>query len=100
MRVLRFFTQRGVFAGKHGVLARRLLLLCLVLGGVGVFLVSQMPERIQAMEEQRKYDSEFYQFAELFSEIYGQVRSRYVENIDSKALFEGAINGMFNALDP
>jgi carboxyl-terminal processing protease len=76
------------------------MFLCIVLAGVGVFLLTQMPKRIEAMEEQRKYDSEFYQFAELFSEIYGQIRSRYVENVDSKALFEGAINGMFTALDP
>ena len=46
-----------------------------MLTGVGIFLVMQMPKRIQAMEEQRKYDAEFYQFAELFSEIYGQVKS-------------------------
>ena len=65
---------------------------------IGALLV-KMPERISAMEAQSKNDSDFYEFAELFSEIFTVIKSRYVEDVDNKQLFEGAINGMFSTLD-
>lgn len=65
-----------------------------------VVLLSQLPGRIDAMEKQRKWEAEVYQFAQLFIEIYGDVQERYVEDVDSQKLFEGAIRGMFSALDP
>ena len=84
---------------KKGGVERRLLISCVLLVAVGILFVTKMPERIAAMEDKTKYNTEFYEFAELFSEIYGDIRSRYVEEVDSKKLFEGAINGMMSALD-
>lgn len=59
-----------------------------------------MPAQISAMEKKQKYDSEFYEFADLFSDVYSTIRDRYVDEVPSKQLFEGAINGMFATLDP
>lgn len=65
-----------------------------------ILLLGKLPARIEAMEQQRKWESEVYQFAQLFVEIYGDVQERYVEPVDSEKIFEGAIRGMFTALDP
>lgn len=77
----------------------RAALLGLLVAGF-IVLLSQLPARIDAMEKQRKWEAEVYQFAQLFVEIYGDVQERYVEEVDSQKLFEGAIRGMFTALDP
>lgn len=45
-------------------------------------------------------DDQFWEFTAMFSEIYKEVRDRYVEPVDSKKLFEGALQGMFLTLDP
>ncbi len=82
-----------------GAMERRLIILCTFLFIMGVVLVTRMPERIAAMENQRKSDSEWYQFADMFSEIYKIIRERYVTEVPAKQLFEGAINGMFATLD-
>jgi carboxyl-terminal processing protease len=33
-------------------------------------------------------------------EVYGKIKSDYVDNIDDKKLMEGAINGLVTNLDP
>jgi carboxyl-terminal processing protease len=45
-------------------------------------------------------DDQFWEFTAMFSEIYKEVKARYVEEVDSKKLFEGALQGMFLTLDP
>ena len=35
-----------------------------------------------------------------FTEVFGHIKNNYVEPVTDKALFEGAINGMLNSLDP
>jgi carboxyl-terminal processing protease len=45
-------------------------------------------------------DDQFWEFTAMFSEIYREVRERYVEEVDAKKLFEGALQGMFLTLDP
>ncbi len=82
-----------------GRLERRILFLCTVLILCGGALILRMPQHIAAMEEQRQYETEFYEFAEVFSEIYATIRERYYDEMDSSQLFEGAINGMFWTLD-
>lgn len=76
------------------------MLFCLPLILGGIFLAAKMPTQIAAMEKKQKYDAEFYEFADLFSEVYSTIRDRYVDDVPSKQLFEGAINGMFSTLDP
>lgn len=85
---------------KLGALEQRLTVLCLVLFAAFLGLFMRLPERIAAMEKQRKYEGEFYEYSQLFSEIYGSIKDRYVDEVDSKALFESSIRGMFAALDP
>lgn len=85
---------------KLGAFERRVAGLCLFLFAAFLLLFSRLPGRIAAMEEKNKWEGEFYEFAALFSEIYGDIRERYVDEIDSQKLFEGAIRGMFTALDP
>ncbi|HKL76928.1 MAG TPA: S41 family peptidase [Gammaproteobacteria bacterium] len=41
-----------------------------------------------------------YEELKLFSEVYSQVKSNYVEDVPDKKLIEGAINGMLRTLDP
>ncbi|MEN6626027.1 MAG: S41 family peptidase [Candidatus Sumerlaeia bacterium] len=91
-------TKRAI--SKLGTLEGRLLMMCLALVFAGGFFVLKMPAQIAAMEEQRKSSSELHDFAELYAEIYSQIKTRYVDEIDSKKLFEGSINGMMGALDP
>ena len=45
-------------------------------------------------------DDQFWEFVSMFSEIFKEVRERYVDEVDSKKLFEGALQGMFLTLDP
>jgi carboxyl-terminal processing protease len=65
-----------------------------------ILLLGKLPARIDAMEKHRRWEGEVYQFAQLFVEIYADVQERYVEEVDSQKLFEGAIRGMFTGLDP
>lgn len=45
-------------------------------------------------------DDQFWEFTAMFSEIYNEIQNKYVEDVDSKKLFEGALQGMFLTLDP
>lgn len=85
---------------RLGTLEGRLLTMCVILVIVGAFFVVKMPAQIAAMEEQRKSNIQIHEFSELFADIYSQIKTRYVEEVESKKLFEGAINGMMTQLDP
>lgn len=85
---------------RFGAFEQRVAFLCVVLFGAFGLLFVRLPAHLAAMEKQHKYEGEFYEFAQLFSEIYRDVSERYVEEVDSKQLFEGAIRGMFATLDP
>ncbi len=85
--------------GRLGALEQRLAFWCLILALIGLVLIFQLPSRIEAMENERRYQGEFKQFSELFSEIYGLIKEKYYTDVESRQLFEGAINGMFQSLD-
>ena len=36
----------------------------------------------------------------IFSEVYGRIKTSYVDNVDDATLLQGAIDGMLNKLDP
>lgn len=74
---------------KLGALEQRVALLCAVLFVAFILLFSRLPERIAAMEQQRKQAGEVYEFTDLFLEIYSEIRDRYVEEVDGRQLFEG-----------
>lgn len=79
-------------------MSRAMLLGALI--GVFALLLIKLPSQISAMEQNRKWEREVFEFAQLFLEIYGEINDRYVEEVDSEELFQGAIRGMFVALDP
>jgi carboxyl-terminal processing protease len=61
-----------------------------------VFIVSSVP---QADAQNR--DQETKRYSDIFQNVYDFVQKRYVDEIDPKVLYEGAMKGMFEALgDP
>nr|WP_120225719.1 MULTISPECIES: S41 family peptidase [Thalassospira] len=44
--------------------------------------------------------AETYRLLNLFGDVFEQVKSKYVEDVDDKRLIEAAINGMLTSLDP
>ena len=77
-------------AGKH-VMPLVLLLLGVALG---FFLAGQWVPNVSAVPRQD------YESLEAFTNILSIVKKNYVEEVDTKNLVNGAINGMLNSLDP
>lgn len=79
-----------------------LLLVGVLLLSVCVYFLATMNERVRATDkiEKKDYSQEYYRFADLMAEVYLEIRDKYVEEVDPQKLFDGAINGMFSALDP
>jgi len=70
-------------------------LLLIVLGiGIGFFLSAQWVPNVSAVGRQD------YESLESFSNILSIVKKNYVEDIETKNLVNGAINGMLSSLDP
>ena len=75
---------------KHGT-----PLLLIVLGiGIGIFLSAQWVPNVSAVGRQD------YESLESFSNILSIVKKNYVEDVETKNLVNGAINGMLSSLDP
>src|SRR5215208_138194 len=70
-------------------------LLLIVLGiGIGFFLSAQCLHNVSAVGRQD------YESLEAFSNILSIVKKNYVEDVETKTLVNGAINGMLTSLDP
>jgi carboxyl-terminal processing protease len=70
-------------------------LLLIVLGiGIGLFVSAQWVPNVSAVGRQD------YESLEAFSNILSIVKKNYVEDVETKNLVNGAINGMLNSLDP
>jgi carboxyl-terminal processing protease len=95
---LPLFLQRNL--ARRGASRRRMTGMSLALAILGLALVAQLPAKTTEMAQKAKEDVDFRQFANLFSEIYGRIQESYVDPIDNKKLFEGAVNGMMATLDP
>jgi carboxyl-terminal processing protease len=80
---------------KHPV-EKRLLVLSLMVLLCAVALMGQVASKVKSEEQ----DEEFYQFVDLFSEVYKDIQDKYYKEVDSQKLFEGVLNGMFLELDP
>ena len=76
--------------GKHGALVA-VLLVCL---GVGLLVNGRAVTKVMATARSE------YENLETFTNILAIVRKNYVENVNTKDLIMGAINGMLNSLDP
>jgi carboxyl-terminal processing protease len=70
------------------------------LGGTvaGVLLTTQVAGPLVAQEADR--GDNVYEQLDLFGDIFERIRGQYVEEVDSEALIEAAINGMLTSLDP
>lgn len=73
----------------------RLFLVSAMLIFSSLFLMGQFSQTVRKAD-----DNEFWEFTAMFAEIYSEIKNRYVEPVDSKKLFEGALQGMFLTLDP
>src|SRR5574342_670704 len=75
---------------KHGTP----LVLLLVGIAVGIFLAGHWVPNVSAVSRQD------YESLEAFTNILSIVKKNYVEEVDTKNLVNGAINGMLSSLDP
>jgi carboxyl-terminal processing protease len=75
---------------KHGMP----LVLLLVGIAVGIFLAGRWVPSVSAVSRQD------YESLEAFTNILSIVKKNYVEEVDTKNLVTGAINGMLSGLDP
>ncbi len=62
--------------------------------GIGLFVSAQWVPNVSAVGRQD------YESLEAFSNILSIVKKNYVEDVETKNLVNGAINGMLNSLDP
>ena len=64
----------------------------------GAVLTTQIAGPIIAQDATK--NANVYEQLDLFGDIFERIRAQYVEDVDSKALVEAAINGMLTSLDP
>jgi carboxyl-terminal processing protease len=77
------------------MLRRNLGNVILVLVMVGLFAWT-----FKAAAEQESKDTKVFQESERFVEVLRLVQKQYVRDVDTKKLFQDAINGMLSGLDP
>jgi carboxyl-terminal processing protease len=69
----------------------------LLLAGVGLFTIAAGLGSWRMCSAQTSSD---YESIELFTDVLSMVKKSYVEEVDTKKLIYGAINGMLASLDP
>jgi carboxyl-terminal processing protease len=74
--------------------AERLFLISVLLITCAFLVVSQVAFKVYAAEK-----DDFYEYVDLFAEVYTDIKNKYVEEVDTEKLFEGALQGMFLTLD-
>ena len=75
-------------------LANKWPFLVIILLGLFVLIGPYHDSRVSAL------DKVVYKDIKTFSEVFDMVKKNYVEEVDSSALMQGAINGMIKSLDP
>jgi carboxyl-terminal processing protease len=70
------------------------LVLLLIGVGLGIFIAGQWVPNVSAVGRQD------YESLEAFTNILSIVKKNYVEDVETKTLVNGAINGMLTSLDP
>jgi len=74
--------------------------LCMLLVLSSFYLLGDTTLRAKESEKKIEGSDEFYQMAPVLCEVYMAIRDKYVEPVKPKDLIEGAIQGMFEKLDP
>ncbi len=75
-------------------LANKWPFLVIILLGLFVLIGPYHDSRVSAL------DKGVYKDIKTFNEVFDMVKKNYVEEVDSSALMQGAINGMIKSLDP
>jgi len=75
---------------------KRLLWISIGLLFCAVVVLGQVAIKVRAEEK----DDDFYRYVDIFTEVYSEINNKYVEEVDTGKLFEGALQGMFLTLDP
>lgn len=60
-----------------------------------ITMVGVQDRRIHAATE----DEEFYRFVDVAAEVYSEIKTKFVDEVESRYVLEGALSGMFSALD-
>ncbi len=72
----------------------------LFMGSVGLLVLTLM---MLGLRDHRAHaageDEEFYRFVDVAAEVYSEIRTKYVDEVESRMVLEGALHGMFRALD-
>ncbi|MFP4381417.1 MAG: S41 family peptidase [Candidatus Sumerlaeia bacterium] len=79
-----------------------LLLIGLMLLSACTYMLATVDQRVRAVDkiEEGEYNEDYYRFAELMAEIFVQVQNRYVDEVEPQRIFQAALDGVFDALDP
>ncbi len=80
---------------NHKPSERRLFLLGTALFLCALIILAQIAIKVGAVEKHE----DFYRFVDIFTEVYSEIKDKYVEDVDAEKLFEGAVRGMFLTLD-
>ncbi|HQH11116.1 MAG TPA: hypothetical protein PLS31_01680, partial [Candidatus Sumerlaeota bacterium] len=83
----------GKHKDKHP--EKRLFLIGVSLFICAFIVLGQVALKVRAAEK----DDDFYKYADIFTEVFSEVKGKYVEEVDSGKLMEGALQGMFMTLD-
>ncbi|MFH1238989.1 MAG: PDZ domain-containing protein [bacterium] len=69
--------------------------------GVSLFTIeNRFVNNLQAAPENSAAGSNIYQELKLFTDVLSLIQKHYVQEVDSKKLIYGALNGMTKSLDP
>jgi carboxyl-terminal processing protease len=80
---------------KNRTPEKRLLWISICLLFCGFVVLGQVAIKVMAEEK----DDDFYRYVDIFTEVYSEINNKYVEEVDTEKLFEGALQGMFLTLD-
>jgi len=81
--------------GKNKNPEKRLLWISIGLFMCAFVVLGQVAIKVRAEEK----DDDFYRYVDIFTEVYSEINNKYVEEVDTEKLFEGALQGMFLTLD-
>jgi carboxyl-terminal processing protease len=93
-------STRGSLRLEGGLLLTGILLLAIC-----TYLLATVDQRVRATTKTEKSDNqelndEYLRFSELMADTFAQIQERYVDEVPPEKLFNAALQGMFDALDP
>jgi len=74
---------------------KRLFVISILLLFCAFIVLGQVAFKVRADEK----DDDFYKYVDIFAEVYSEINTKYVEDVDPERLFQGALHGMFMTLD-